>query len=110
MVLFYQDRVPIGPGPDLMPGEGGLGSAEWWAAIDLETVSHRHGVLTVLFIDREGLQNWIGKMKAKLKLNSLAPGGFEWNFRKIIFNVISVTDDWGIFWGIAFIWVSLDIN
>ena len=41
-------------------------------------------------------------------INSLAPGKFEWNFRYVIFKLISVIDGWGIFCEIALIWMSLD--
>ena len=43
-------------------------------------------------------------------LNSLVPRRFEWNFRKVGFNVISVVDDWGISCEVAFRWMSPDIT
>ena len=39
--------------------------------------------------------------------NSLAPGKFEWHFRHLIFQVISVIDGWGEF---ALRWMSLDLT
>ena len=42
--------------------------------------------------------------------NSLAPGKFEWNFRSLIFQIISVIDGWGISCEVAHRWMSLDIT
>ena len=42
--------------------------------------------------------------------NSLAPGKFEWNFRRVIFKQILVIDGWGISCEIALIWMSLDFT
>ena len=53
-----------------------------------------HGILPIFF----GL------------LNSLAPGRFEWNFRYIIFKLISVTDGWCISCKIALRWMPLDLT
>ena len=44
------------------------------------------------------------------KLNSLAPGKFEWNFRNVIFKQILVIDGWGISCEIALTWMSLDFT
>ena len=44
------------------------------------------------------------------KVNSLAPGKFEWNFKQVIFKRILVIDDWGISCEIALIWMSLDFT
>ena len=44
------------------------------------------------------------------RLNSLAPGRFEQNFRYVIFKLISGTDDWGISREIAFWWMPLDLT
>ena len=41
--------------------------------------------------------------------NSLAPGRFECNFRKVIFKLIIVTDSWGNTCEIALRWMSLDL-
>ena len=41
---------------------------------------------------------------------SLVPGRFEHNFRQVIFKLISVTDDWGIFCKIALRWMPLDLT
>ena len=40
----------------------------------------------------------------------MVPRRFEWNFRKVGFNVISVVDDWGISCEVAFRWMSPDIT
>ena len=39
---------------------------------------------------------WIGIELKQLSFNSLAPGKFEWYFRYLNFQIISVID-WGIF-------------
>ena len=46
----------------------------------------------------------------KTSVNSLAPGRFELNFRYVIFQLISVTDDWGISCKIASIWRPLHLT
>ena len=43
-------------------------------------------------------------------VNPLAPGKFEWNFRYLIFQIISVTDGWGISCELALRWISLDLT
>ena len=45
-----------------------------------------------------------------LSYNSLAPGKIEWNFRYLIFQMISVIDGWGISWELALRWMSLDLT
>ena len=42
--------------------------------------------------------------------NSFAPGNFEWNFRYLIFQIISVIDGWGISCELALRWMSLDLT
>ena len=44
------------------------------------------------------------------KVNSLAPGKFELNFRHLIFEQILVIDGWGISCEIVLIWMSLDFT
>ena len=44
------------------------------------------------------------------KINSLAPGKFERNFRHVIFKQILVIDGWGVSCEIAQIWMSLDFT
>ena len=44
------------------------------------------------------------------KVNSLASGKFEWNFRYLIFQIISVIDGWGISCELALRWMSLDLT
>ena len=44
------------------------------------------------------------------ELHSLAPGRFKWNFRQLIFNLILVTDCWGVLCGIVLMWLSLDLT
>ena len=41
-------------------------------------------------------------------VNSLARGGFEWNFRYVIFQGILVIDGCGICCEIVLIWMSVD--
>ena len=43
-------------------------------------------------------------------VKSLAPGKFEWNFRHLIFQIISVLDGWGISCELALRWMSLDLT
>ena len=43
-----------------------------------------------------------------MSFNSLAAGKFEWNFRYVIFQGISVINDWGISCEFALIWMSVD--
>ena len=45
-----------------------------------------------------------------LSFNSLDPGKFEWNFRSLIFQIISVIDGWGISCEFALRWVSHDLT
>ena len=42
--------------------------------------------------------------------NSLAPGKFEWHFRYLISQIISVIDGWGISCELAFRWMPLDLT
>ena len=41
--------------------------------------------------------------------NSLAPGRFQINFRKVIFKLTSVNDGWGISYEISLRWMPLDL-
>ena len=43
-------------------------------------------------------------------VNSFAPGKFEWNFRYLIFQIISVIDGWVISCELALSWMSLDLT
>ena len=43
-------------------------------------------------------------------LNSLAPGKFEWNFRYLIFQIISVIAGWVISCELALRWISLNLT
>ena len=43
-------------------------------------------------------------------INSLAPGRFQFNFRKVIFKLISVNCGWGISYEIALRWISKDLT
>ena len=45
-----------------------------------------------------------------LRVNSLVPGRFEWNFTSVIFKLIVMIDGWGISCEIALIWMSLDFT
>ena len=46
----------------------------------------------------------------RTKVNSLAPGKFEWYFRYLIFQIISVIDGWVISCEFALRWMSLDLT
>ena len=48
--------------------------------------------------------------QSTLNLNSLAPGKFEWNFRYLILQIISVIDGWGISCELALRRMSLDFT
>ena len=43
-------------------------------------------------------------------LNSLASGKNEWNFKALIFQIISVIDGWSISCHLALRWMSLDLT
>ena len=44
-------------------------------------------------------------------IHSLAPGKFEWHFRYLFFQIISVIDGgWGISWELVLRWMSLDLT
>ena len=45
-----------------------------------------------------------------LSLNSLAPGKFEWNFRYLILQIISLLNGWGISCELALRWMPLDLT
>ena len=53
---------------------------------------------------------WSAVMYVFKMINSLAPGRFQYNFRKIIFKPILVTDGCDISSEIALRWTSLDLN
>ena len=46
-------------------------------------------------------------MDDSVKVNWLAPGRFQWNFRWIIFKIILEIGGWGISYEIALTWISL---
>ena len=46
----------------------------------------------------------------QFRQRTLAPGKFEWNFRYLIFQKISVLDGWGISCELAFKWMSVDLT
>ena len=46
----------------------------------------------------------------EILINSLAPGKIEWNFRSLIFQIISVIDGWGISCELTLRWMSLDLT
>ena len=50
---------------------------------------------------------WIAQLGC---LNSLIPGKFEWHFRYLIFQIISVIDGWGISCELALRWMSFDLT
>ena len=42
-------------------------------------------------------------------LNTLSPGGLEWNYRKVILKLISAIETWSISCEIALRWMWLDL-
>ena len=48
--------------------------------------------------------------KQTTMINSLAPGRFQFNFRKVIFKLILVNYGWGISYEIALRWMPLDLT
>ena len=62
-----------------------------------------------LFTGNQGAVTWL-PVHIQGCLNSVVPGSCEWNFRSVIFKVISVLDGWGIVCEIAFRWMSLDLT
>ena len=65
---------------------------------------------------RSATATWSWPLMAWKKLcqiqffNSMAPGKFEWNFRSLIFPIISVIDSWGISCEIGLRWMPLDLT
>ena len=49
-------------------------------------------------------------MKGLPAIKSLTPGKFEWYFRYLIFQIISVIDGWGISCELAIRWMSINLN
>ena len=47
---------------------------------------------------------------SELQVNSLAPGRFERNLRKVIFKLILMIVGWGIFYKMALRWMSMDLT
>ena len=56
--------------------------------------------------DKSKLSPWI----RLYPINSLAPGKFQWNFRYLIFQIISVIDGWVISCELALRWMSPDLT
>ena len=58
------------------------------------------------------LFNWLcwPATKKSSQLNSLAPGKFEWNFRYLILQIITVIYGWGISCEFTLRWMSLDLT
>ena len=98
----------------------------WFIAIDM--FANFHGVQTCKYVIM-GWGGWvqngisavrpclirtkprrIGSQRDVKTFNSLVPGKFEWNYRYVIFQGISVIDGWGISCEIALIWMSLDFT
>ena len=55
-----------------------------------------------------GIRPQVGAQKRDI--NSLAPGKFEWHFRYLSFQIISVIDGWVISCQLALRWMSLDLT
>ena len=54
--------------------------------------------------------NHVDDMMAHALINSLAPGRFQTNFTKVIFQLILVTDDWSISCKIVLKWMPMDLT
>ena len=68
---------------------------------------------TTLYVElcyNETLLNLVKKSLHLWQVSSLAPGGFEFNFRKVIFKLTLVNGGWGISYEIALKWVPLDLT
>ena len=68
--------------------------------------------MSFVYTDRhlEGLKFAPKKHTVQVNFNSLAPVKFEWNFRCLIFQIISVIDGWGISCELTLRWMSLDLT
>ena len=53
---------------------------------------------------------WIQNLYSKIRINPLAPGRFELNYRYVIFKLVLVIDGWGIFCVIAPGWSSPNLT
>ena len=69
----------------------------WWSLLELK---YWHPIILV-----KSLQ-----LIWRLDVYSLAPGEFEWYFRYLIFQIISVVDGWAISCEVALRWMSLDLT
>ena len=67
-------------------------------------------ILFVIYHDRGGFKNCYWWQESDCRINSLAPGKFDWNFRYVIFKRILVIDGWGICCEIVLVWMSLDFT
>ena len=57
-----------------------------------------------------GMKPWVENIANHLYLNSLAPGRFKFNFRKVIFKLTWVNGSWAISHEIALRWMPLDLT
>ena len=112
--------------PNLTPGFNGLGKENYnmrreafkfWdlVCLILETLRYMYYQCIssgdIAFFYRI-ISQALGHMYALLGqwVNSLAPGKFKWNFRYLIFQIISVIDGWGISCVLALRWMSLNFT
>ena len=67
-------------------------------------------IIHMACVQLTGNNRWVGWICRQDKVNSLAPGRFEQNFREVIFKLISVSDGCGISCKIALRWMPLDLT
>ena len=85
-----------------------------WKISSREESATQKGTSTALSADEDiKLKDITFNVKQKGKtclINSLAPGKFEWHFRYLIFQILSMTNGWCISYEIALRWMSLDLT
>ena len=70
---------------------------------------HRSYILSDVILENMD-NNHVDGMMTHALINSLAPGRFQTNFRKVIFQLILVTDDWSISCKIVLKWMPMDLT
>ena len=72
-----------------------------------EWVAHAPNTGAWIELNLDHITWWLA---VHLPINSLAPGRFQFNFRKVIFKLTLVNGDWGISSKIALRWMPLDLT
>ena len=68
---------------------------QWVAVIRVLDASFVHAFCEHV-VDSITVSGSMNKVPEMLNLNSMAHGSFKWNFRQVIFKLISMTDGWGV--------------